>query len=234
LLYVDPRDITFRTDLYGIHYAALDVVIVASGYGVDPLAALSRHITIDADDDKLKQLQKDGMLFTLDVPVKQAGPYQIRACVLDSTSRAAGSDGQYIDIPDLKKQHIALTTPLIDDASAPGATRFNDVSSALREFRAGSRLAFAFRIETDKDGRGAVPLGKFDTQIQLYRDRTPILNNPVSVAPKPGADGRVVGGELRLSTSLPAGQYYLQAMATDRGGKTPRTVSSWIEFQVVE
>jgi hypothetical protein len=50
----------------------------------------------------------------------------------------------------------------------------------------------------------------------------------------PGADGRAVGGELRLSSSLPAGQYYLQAMATDRGGKAPRTASSWIEFQVVE
>jgi VWFA-related protein len=234
MLYVDPRDITFRTDLYGIQYAALDIVILASGYGVDPLAALSRHITIDANDDKLKQLRKDGLLFTLDVPVKQAGPYQIRACVLDSTSRAAGSAGQYIDIPDLKKRHIALTTPLIDDVSSPAETRFNNVSSALREFRAGSRLAFAFRIETDKDGRGALPRGKFDAQIQIYRDRTPILNNPVSVAPKPGGDGRAVGGELRLSSSLPAGQYYLQAMATDRGGKTPRTASSWIEFQVVE
>ena len=234
LLYVDPRDITFRTDLYGIHYAALDIVILASGYAADPLAGLSRHIAIDANDDKLKLLLKNGVLFTLDVPVKQAGPYQVRACVLDSTSRATGSAGQYIDIPDLKKQHIALTTPLIDDVSAPGENRFNDVSSALREFRAGSRLAFAFRIETDKDGRGAVPRGKFDAQIQLYRDRTPILNNPVSVAPAPGEDGRAVRGELRLSTSLPAGQYYLQAMATDRGGKTPRTASSWIEFQVVE
>jgi VWFA-related protein len=234
LLYVDPRDVTFRTDLFGIHYAALDVVILASGYGVDPLAALSRHIAIDATDDKLKQLLKDGMLFALDVPVKQAGPYQVRACVLDSTSRAAGSAGQYIDIPDLKKQHIALTTPLIDDVSAPGETRFNDVPSALREFRAGSRLAFTFRIETDRDSRGAVRPGRFDPQIQLYRDRTPILTNPVSVAPVPGEDGRAVHGELRLSTSLPAGQYYLQAMATDRGGKTPRTASSWIEFQVVE
>jgi len=114
---------------------------------------------------------------------------------LDSTSRAAGSAGQYIDIPDLKKQHVALTTPLIDDVSAPGETRFNDVSAALREFRAGSRLAFAFRIETDMDGRGAVPPGKFDTQFQLYRDRTPILDNPVSAAPAARGDGRAVGGE---------------------------------------
>jgi hypothetical protein len=226
LLYVDPRDVTFRTDLYGSHYAALDVVILASGHGIDPLAALSRHIAIDASDDNLAQLLKNGMLFTLDVPVKDAGSYQIRACVLDSTSRAAGSAGQYIDIPDLKKQHMALTTPLIDDVSAPGETRFNDVSSALREFHAGSRLAFAFRIETDKGS------GKFDSQIQLYRDRTPILNDPVTIAAVPGQDGRAVGGELRLSSSLPAGQYYLRAMSTERGGRTPRTASSWIEFQV--
>jgi hypothetical protein len=232
LLYVDPRDVTFRTDLFGVHYAALDVVIIASGSGIDPLAALSRHITIDANDDKLRELQKNGLLFTLDVPVKQAGPYQVRACVQDSASRAAGSAGQYIDIPDLKKQHLALTTPLIDDVSVPGETRFNGLSSALREFRAGSLLAFAFRIETDGDGR-AVPPGRFNPEIQLYRDRTPILSHPVSVAPVPGEDGRAVRGELRLN-ALPPGQYYLQAMATDRGGKTPRTASSWIEFQVVE
>ena len=234
LLYVDPRDITFRTDLYGVQYAALDVVIMASGEGIDPLAAISRHITIDAPEDKLKKLLKEGILFTLDVPVKQAGPYQIRACVMDSASRVAGSAGQYIQIPDLKKQHLALTTPLIDDVSAPGETRFNDITSALRQFHAGGRLAFAFRIETDKDGSGAIAPGKYDTQVQIYRDRTPILNSPVSVAPAPGQDGRAVGGELRLSSSLPPGQYYLQAMATERGGKSPRTASSWTDFQVVE
>jgi len=233
MLYVDPRDITFQTDLFGVHYAALDVVVMASGSGIDPLASLSRRFAIDANDDQMRQLQKDGLLFTLDVAVKQAGPYQIRACVLDSASRAAGSAGQYIDIPDLKKQHIALTTPLIDDVAAPAEARFKGVSSALREFRAGSLLAFAFRIETDGDGR-AVPPGRFEPEIQLYRDRTPILNHPVSIAPVKGEDGRAVRGELRLNASLPPGQYYLQATAKDRSGKTPRTASSWIEFQVVE
>lgn len=234
LLYVDPRDVTFRTDLYGIQYAALDLVVLASGTGLGPLASLSKHVTIDANDQKLRQLRKDGILFTLDVPVKQAGPYQIRTCVLDSTSRASGSAGQFIEIPDLKKQHLALTTPLIDDVAAPAETRFNDVSAALREFRAGSRVAFAFRVETEKDSGGALPAGRVETQVQLYRDRTPILDSPVSVAPAPGHDGRSVGGELRLSSSLAPGQYYLQALATDRGGKTPRTASSWIEFRVVE
>ena len=230
LLYVDPREIAFRTDLFGIHYAALDLVVLATGQGADPLAAISRHVAIDVNDEKLRQLKTDGILLTLDVPVKQAGPYQIRACVLDSMSRAAGSAGQYIDIPDLKRQHLAVTTPLIDDVSAATANRFNDAASALREFHAGSLLAFAFRIETYKGG-GA---GQFDSKIQLYRERTPILSNPATVAPAKSADGRSVSGELRLSSSLPAGHYYLQAMATDRGGKTPRTASSWVEFQVVE
>jgi len=233
LLYIDPRQITFQTDLYGVHYAALDLYILASGYGVDPLASVSRHISIDADEAKMKKLQADGLLLTLDVPVKHPGPYQVRACVLDSISRAVGSAGQYIDVPDLKKQHMALTTPLIDDLAAPVETRFNDVPSALREFRAGSRLAFAFRIETEKDSRGSLPPGKYDTRIQLYRDRTPVLDNPVAVAPVAGQDGRSVAGELRLNNALPPGQYYLQAMATDRGAKTARSASSWIEFQVV-
>jgi len=231
LLYIDPRDITFRKDLFGIHYAALDVFVLASGSGIDPLASVSRHITIDADDDKLKRLQADGLLFAMDVTVKHAGPYQVRACVLDSTSRAAESAGQYIDIPDLKKQRLALTTPLMDDATTPAENRFNTVTSALREFHAGSHVAFAFRIETDKNGRAAP--GTYDTQVQLYRDRTPILENPVSVTPAV-ADGHNVGGELRLSSSLLPGQYYLQAMATDRGGKTPHSATSWIEFQVVQ
>jgi hypothetical protein len=233
-LYIDPRDIDFRTDLYGSHYAYLDLVILATGNGIGPLAEISRHIAIDANDEKLQGILKTGLLFTLDVPVKEAGPYQVRACIMDSTSRATGSAGQYINIPDLKKQHLALTTPLIDDASAARETRFNSVSSALREFRAGDRVAFAFRIETAKDSRGALPPGRIDTQVQLYRDRTPILNSPVSVAPSRGQDGRAVGGELRLSNSLPPGQYYLLATATDHGGKTSRSVSSWTEFRVVE
>lgn len=234
LLYIDPRDIDFRTDLYGSHYAYLDLVILATGNGLGPLAEISRHIAIDANDEKLQGILKTGLLFTLDVPVKEAGPYQVRACIMDSTSRATGSAGQYINIPDLKKQHLALTTPLIDDASAARETRFNSVSSALREFRAGDRVAFAFRIETEKDSRGALPPGRIDTQVQLYRDRTPILNSPVSVAPSRGQDGRAVGGELRLSNSLQPGQYYLLATATDHGGKAPRSVSSWTEFRVVE
>ena len=230
LLYVDPRDITFRTDLYGVQYAALELVILASGYGAAPLAALSKHIAIDVTDEKLKQLRKDGILLTLDVPVKQPGPYQIRACVLDSISRAAGSVGQYIDIPDLKKRHLALTTPLIDDLASPADTRFNSVTSAVREFRPGSQLAFAFHIETDKTG-GA---GQVDTRVQLYRDRTAILANPVPVSPGTGDRGHAVQGELRLSSSLPPGQYYLEALATDHSAKSPRTASSWTEFRVVE
>ncbi|MGA2136617.1 MAG: VWA domain-containing protein [Bryobacteraceae bacterium] len=226
LLYIDPREITFQTDLFGTHYAALDLYILASGYGVDPLASVSRHISIDANDERLKKLQTGGLLLTLDVPVKHPGPYQVRACVLDSIARTAGSAGQYIDVPDLKKQHVALTTPLIDDVSNPAETRFNDVPSALREFHAGSRLAFAFRVETDKPG-------KYDTEIQLYHDRTPVLENPVAVAPAPGKDAHAVSGELRLKNALPPGQYYLQAMATDHTGKTPHSASSWIEFEVV-
>ena len=227
LLYIDPRDVTFRTDLFGVHYAALDLYVLASGYEADPLASEGKHITIDVNDEQMKKVMAEGLLLELDVPVKHAGAYQVRASVLDNLSRATGSAGQYIDIPDLKKQRLALTTPVIDDGVAPAENRFNDKAAAVREFRAGSRLAFAFRIEADK---GA---GNYDTRVQLYREQTPILGDPLKVRAS-GDGGREVRGELRLSKTLPPGQYYLQATASELASKNPRSASSWIEFELVQ
>lgn len=228
LLYIDPRDIHFQTDAAGNNKAELDVVVLATGYGIDPLALQSRHILVQANSERLKQLQHDGILLTLDVPVKHAGPYQVRASVRDSSSATIGAAGQYIQIPDLDKQHIALASLRLDDASSGTEDRFNDASSVLREFHAGSRLAFLSSIETDKK-----PSANLDAQIQLYQDATPILTLPVSVRPVVGQNAPEVRGVLHLGQTLPAGQYYLKAMVTDRRGPHARTATTWTEFQVI-
>jgi VWFA-related protein len=233
LLYIDPRDIRFQTDPDGKHKAALDVVVLASGYGLDPLAAVDRHILIEATSDRLKQLQKDGIRFTLNVPVKHAGPYQVRASVRDSSSTGIGAAGQYIDIPDLQKQHIALASLRLADASSPSENRFDDVSAALREFHAGSRLAFVSLIETARDDRHPVPSDGFEAEIQLYQDNTPILTLPVPVRTVVGESAPVLRGVMHLGSSLPPGQYYLKAVVTDRRTTRARTATTWTEFQVI-
>ncbi|MGH9582969.1 MAG: VWA domain-containing protein, partial [Bryobacteraceae bacterium] len=125
LIYVDPRDLTFKPDKSGKRKAVLDVVIIATGSHVNPLATLSRKIEVDANAAQLKRLDRSGIVLSFDIPVKQPGPYQVR----DAASAAIGSAGQYIDIPNMRKQHLVLTTPVIDNAAVPANKRFKDSSS---------------------------------------------------------------------------------------------------------
>lgn len=231
LLHVDARDISFQTTPAGKHTAALDMMIIANGSGIDPLAQVSRRVEIEATDDQLKKLQKDGILLTMNVPIKHPGPYQIRASVRDSGSKSIGSAGQYIDVPDVKKQHLALTTPLIGEISDYGDTDGNKLSTALREFHAGSHVSFVSLIETDRDSEVAAK--DFDASVRLYCDGKPIMNVPLPVVNVQGEDVHALRGQLLLKDSLPVGQYYLETTATQHNGKTPRTATSWIDFQVV-
>jgi VWFA-related protein len=230
LLYIDPHDIHFQAGPDGMNKAEIDVVILASGYGIDPLARLARHIPLTATSAELQRMLQFGLLFTLDVPVQHAGPYQIRVSVRDSYSSSIGSAGQYIDIPDLKRRHIALASLRLDDASVANASRFDDATAVLREFHAGGRLAFVSRIETDKSSR---QLGNLEGEIQLFREGTQILTEPVVVRPLIGENGQAVRGVLHLGQSLQPGQYYLKAVVTDRGGNHPKTVTTWADFQVI-
>ncbi|MGD0618847.1 MAG: VWA domain-containing protein [Bryobacteraceae bacterium] len=230
LLYFDPRDIHFQTGADGSNNAEIDVVILAFGSGIDPLARLARHIPLTATSAELQRMLQYGLLFSLDVPVQHAGPYQIRVSVRDSYSSSIGSAGQYIDIPDLKRQHIALASLRLDDASAANTSRFDDTNAVLREFHAGARLAFVSRIETDKSSR---QLANLEGEIQLYRDGTQILTQPVAVRPIVGESGQVVRGVLQLGQSLQPGQYYLKAMVTDRAGNHHKMATTWADFQVI-
>jgi VWFA-related protein len=230
LLYIDPRDIHFQAGPDGSNKAEIDVVILAFGYGIDPLARLARHIPLTVTSTELQRMLQYGLLFTLDVPVQHAGPYQIRVSVRDSYSSSIGSAGQYIDIPDLKRRHIALASLRLDDASAANSSRFDDATAVLREFHAGGRLAFVSRVETDKSSR---QLANLEGEIQLYREGTQILTEPVVVRPLIGESGQAVRGVLHLGQSLQPGQYYLKAVVTDRGGNHPKTVTTWADFQVI-
>ncbi len=79
---------------------------------------MTRRVEISASDEQLKRLLGSGIVPTMDVTLKHAGPYRVRASVRDSGSGEIGSAGQYIEIPDLKRQHVALTTPLLNEVLA--------------------------------------------------------------------------------------------------------------------
>lgn len=233
LLYIDPRDVHFDFDSHGTGRDGLDVLITVEGHSSGPLAQVSRHLEIEGSREKLLRVEQEGILFTLDVPVREPGPCQVRLSVRDSNSAGMASASQFISIPNLRKEHIALTTPAIDDAAAPPATRFRDVPAAVREFHPGARLAFTFLIQTDRDNDGA-RTGDFSATMHLWHDSKEIVDSPLNVVPVQGENVRAVMGELRLPNSMESGDYYLQVVAVDHHGVPLRRAGAWTSFHLAE
>lgn len=210
LLYIDLRGVTFHRDILGKNKAELDLIVQAESFGSGEIAR-DHRLVIQGDDRQVKQLRERGVLFTMDVPVKHAGPYRVHATVRDRASEAVGSVGEYLEIPDVKKQHIAVTTPQLADS-------VNDLSPALRVFPGESQVLFHFAIATDG--------GNPHATIQLYKDGKQVLESAVPVS------NGVAKGALKLNGALPSGDYYLKAQAIDASASPARTASSWTDFRI--
>ncbi len=231
LLHIDARDVTFQREASGNYKAQLDAIVVATAFGSDPVS-LSRRMVIEGSSERLKQLREKGLTLALDVPIKHPGPYQIRASVRDSASAVIGSAGQYLEIPDLKKEHIVLTTPVLEEVPAP-ADKSYDASPVLREFQGGSRVSFEFAVATEKDSGNRAQTANLKAAVELWRDGKSILTKPVAVVPIKDPDLGTVRGALELGPALAAGQYYLKATVAEGAGQH-RSASVWTDFEVVE
>ncbi len=134
LIYVDAKNLKFVPRPNGTEEANLELMVTAVGYSTKPLALISKKLVFDVKDQQLPQTRRDGLLFEMDVPAPPPGAYQVRAAVRDDNSNALGSAGEFIPIPNLKKQELALTTPFLDKASLPSGERYTGHSAALRQF----------------------------------------------------------------------------------------------------
>jgi hypothetical protein len=65
--------------------------------------------------------------------IKQPGAYQIRLVMRDATTQKLGSASQYLDVPDVKKGHLAVSGILLsqssDSAASTGALANNQTQS---------------------------------------------------------------------------------------------------------
>jgi hypothetical protein len=182
-----------------------------------------------------------GLTYRAVLPVKKAGPYQLRVVVRDTASRRLGSAMQYIDVPDLKKGRLTLSgivmagDPPAGPAAAEAAISREQVDStpARRVFRTGSAVLFAYEIlnaRTDSDKKP-----QLEARVRVFRDGRQVFASPSSTVEtaSPTNSKRVAtGGRLQLSQLTP-GDYVLQVIVADnlRFDKY-RIATQAIDFQV--
>ena len=249
LVFIDPAGLTFAVGADGRHEADLSLLLLAIGDNGQPVAQARLHVPLRLEDAAYALMRQRGLLYSTRVGIKTAGGYQIRAAVQDDRSKAIGTSAQFVEVPKIGKDRVALSGVVMMDvaaaggapsgAGAPGtapgmAMRTDAVADgvlgepAVKIFKPGSEVAYTFEIY---DGRGTRKAG-LSTRATLIRDGKPFFTTPpapVSVA----ADVRSVpvGGRLSLGEKLPRGSYTLQVSVAPEGARRPHAMQ-WAEFEV--
>jgi len=138
LLHIDARDLTFTDEPDNWHKSVFDVIAVTFGDNGVPIDQVSRSHTVRVRGETYKSVLRDGFVYALIVPVKKPGAYQLRTALRDNETDRIGSASQFVDIPDLKKDRVALSSIVLSGVTAaeykratlPAGQSANDTSSS--------------------------------------------------------------------------------------------------------
>jgi hypothetical protein len=128
ILHIDARDLTFTTEANGVHKCIFDVLAMTFGDNGVPVDQSGRTYTLQLPDALYKRTQRGGLVYYVTVPIKKPGAYQLRISLRDSSTERIGAASQFVEVPDLKKNRLAVSGVAINGrnpgekiAVAPGA-----------------------------------------------------------------------------------------------------------------
>ena len=254
LLHIDGRDITFTKEADGWNKAVLDIIVITFGDNGTIVDQLNKTYTLRVRDDAARRAMENGFTYTINLPIKKAGAYQLRAALRDSTSERVGSASQFIEIPDIKKNRLMLSGLVISGSERakvaasnnnniePGADGVADqadpqANAVLRRFKRGMVLLYDYLIFDARLDK-ATSRPQLQTQVRLFRDGQPIFTGtpkPFDASNQTDLKRLIAGGALQLGTDMTPGEYVLQIIVTDTLVKGKhRTATQWIDFEITQ
>jgi VWFA-related protein len=244
LFYIKAQDLVFADEPDGGHKATFDLGIILFGENGRIADQQSRLVTLTLRDELYQNALRDGIVYSFEAPLKQAGAFQFRVALRDQSSSRIGSAGQFIEIPNLGNQRLALSGLVLvkDVPDKPDASveRQQDAISsgpAVRQFRQGDKIIFAYSIyNAQQDPSTHSP--QLTAQTRIFRDGKVVFKtdpNPIEVSPQSDLKRIPSIARLQLGTEFPPGDYVLQIIVTDRLAKEKQQIASqWIDFEIVK
>ncbi|HYR74552.1 MAG TPA: VWA domain-containing protein [Pyrinomonadaceae bacterium] len=118
MLHIDARDLTFADEPDGWHKSVFDIIAVTFGDNGVPVDQVNRTHTVRIRGETYKRVLRDGFVYVVTVPLKKPGAYQLRVALRDTDSERIGSASQFVDVPDIKKNRLALSTIIVRGLTA--------------------------------------------------------------------------------------------------------------------
>lgn len=243
LLHINAADLKFTDEKDGTKKAVFDILAMSFGDNGDPVDTLAKTYSFSIRPAEYKKIMADGFLYHFSFPVKKAGAYQYRIALRDTLSGRVGSASQFIEVPDLGKKQLTISSIVLENVSndewrSGGASPANNPMSdtALRKIKIGTVLRYGFELYNVRLDRALQP--NLQTRIRVFRDGNLVLDgkaNPVESKGQPDMQRIKVTGALAIGTKLLPGDYILQVIATDTfAGAKRRTATQFVQFEVVQ
>lgn len=207
-----------------------------------------RTLTLGGDNDAANGAgdKSRGKLVTnFSIPILAPGLYQVRAAARDANSGLLGSAFEWVEVPDLKTNRLALSSLLVTERrranTQPVAATGNstaatpqppDILRVDRRFARSSRALLQLYVYNAARKATAGDAPDVELEIKILRDKRIVLNAPPhKVALAAGSDPARIFyvAEVPLG-NMTAGVYLLQVTVTDRVGRT--TVTRELDFAV--
>lgn len=248
LLHLNGEDVDLARSSNGTFDGSLDIAAVAFDDNGKVAQQLAQARVLSVPGESYESFVREGMVYSLTLPIKRAGPYQVRVAVRDSSGRV-GSDSQFVEVPEPSKSRLAVTGFIVQGAEASDArTSASDQSTdpgvgdrikrnpAVRQFFSGDVLHYSYLIYGAQ--QRAKGNGNLLSQVRLFRDADQVFASETQQvrANETIADqGILAGGSLRLGSALKPGEYFLQVIVTDKSAPVERqVVDQWVDFAIVK
>jgi VWFA-related protein len=245
LLHVDASDLKFEDQPDGSKTAVFDVLAMSFGDNGLPVDTLGKTYTLNAKGETLRRIQSEGFVYHFVFPVKKPGPFQFRVAIRDVKSGTLGSASQFVEVPNIKKGRLTLSSIVVDNISAQewrdmnaptGVSVRSDAMSdtALRRVRRDSVLRYGYEVYNAK-GTTAQDL---KAKVRIFRDGILFYEGTdqhVDASGQSPAKGIKAAGALAIGQKLTPGDYVLQIVVTDKLAKSKQQVAAqFVQFEVVD
>ena len=248
LLHVAAKDLSFSAEPDGSQVAVVDFLAVSFGSEGRVIDQYLDTQTIKITKDAYRQMVDDGLIFILNVAAKKPGPVQVRVAVRDDKTERIGSANQFLEVPDLGRNNLALSgiylsgsVPAQQGDAAANPNQKSEIKTvtsgpAVRRLRHGMVLSYSYTIYNAALDDTKKP--QLQTQMRLLRDGKEVFTGkPLAFNPGQQTDMKNLdaGGRLLVGTVLTPGQYVLQVTVTDALAKNKRygMTSQWIDFEIL-
>ncbi len=254
MLHIEGKDLTLAEEEGGFHKGIVNIAAFTFGDNGRIVDQNSRTYTLRVTDEQYQKILRQGFLYTIVVPVKKPGAYQLRVAVRDDASERVGSANQFIEVPDISRNRLALSgivasasdpsesnKPKTDQASASDEGAVEAVnpqaSRSVRKFRGGMILDYVFMIYNAQLDR-ATSHPQLESQVIMLRDGKPVFTgkmSPIDGSQLANMKHVAAGGRLQIGANLEPGEYVLQIVVTDKLAKEKyNTATQWVDFEVVK